>query len=132
MEGRCFVLNACQMSPPCPDISAMIVDGRRMLTCSYLVGCDYFSQQKDFPNDHPVEQDGVRDPEAIMIRGGSCIVSPMGEVLAGPLRGEEGWVLPFFSRTSFFICWTIRVIGLMYHFFLFASLGYSPLNWTST
>ncbi|KAK9898718.1 carbon-nitrogen hydrolase [Cystobasidium minutum MCA 4210] len=61
MEGRCFVLNACQ-----------------------------FSQQKDFPNDHPVEQDGVRDPEAIMIRGGSCIVSPMGEVLAGPLRGEEG------------------------------------------
>ena len=26
----------------------------------------------------------------VLIRGGSVIVSPMGEVLAGPLYGEEG------------------------------------------
>jgi len=25
-----------------------------------------------------------------MVGGGSMIVSPMGEILAGPLRGEEG------------------------------------------
>lgn len=51
----------------------------------------HFSQQKDFPHGHPVDtDDDKRDPESIMIRGGSCIVSPMGDVLAGPLRGEEG------------------------------------------
>lgn len=27
-----------------------------------------------------------------MIAGGSMIVSPLGNVLAGPLRGEEGYV----------------------------------------
>lgn len=59
MEGRCFVLSACQ-----------------------------FSQQRDFPDDHPVE--GERDPEGLMIAGGSVIVSPLGEVLAGPLRGRSG------------------------------------------
>lgn len=49
----------------------------------------YFSQQKDFPDDHPLDG-GSKDPEGIMIRGGSCIVDPLGEVPAGPLRGKEG------------------------------------------
>jgi nitrilase len=30
------------------------------------------------------------DPGTVLIGGGSTIVSPLGEVLAGPLRGEEG------------------------------------------
>jgi nitrilase len=29
-------------------------------------------------------------PETVLIRGGSCIVSPLGEVLAGPLYGDRG------------------------------------------
>jgi predicted amidohydrolase len=33
-----------------------------------------------------------RPEDAPLIRGGSCIVSPMGEVIAGPLHGEEGLV----------------------------------------
>lgn len=32
------------------------------------------------------------DPDTALMRGGSLIVSPMGEVLAGPLFGEEGLV----------------------------------------
>ncbi|MFN5782934.1 MAG: nitrilase-related carbon-nitrogen hydrolase, partial [Novosphingobium sp.] len=34
-----------------------------------------------------------RAEDAPMLRGGSCIVSPLGEVLAGPLYGEEGLVV---------------------------------------
>ncbi|MEO0813412.1 MAG: nitrilase-related carbon-nitrogen hydrolase, partial [Myxococcota bacterium] len=29
------------------------------------------------------------DPGTVLIRGGSCIVSPLGRVLAGPHFGEE-------------------------------------------
>jgi beta-cyano-L-alanine hydratase/nitrilase len=44
--------------------------------------------QQDFPESHPVE--GERNPEGLMIAGGSIIINPLGETLAGPLRGEEG------------------------------------------
>jgi nitrilase len=53
LEGRCFVLSACQ----------------------YARRCDY-------PDDYaPIQGD---DPDTVLIRGGSCIVGPLGEVLAGP------------------------------------------------
>ncbi|KAL0951316.1 hypothetical protein HGRIS_008022 [Hohenbuehelia grisea] len=61
IEGRCFVLAACQ-----------------------------FAQEKDFPDDHPVVDPDNRHPDNVMIAGGSVIVSPLGEILAGPLRGAEG------------------------------------------
>ncbi len=53
LEGRCFVLTACQ-----------------------------FLRKRDFP-------DGVRvslgdAPDAVLMRGGSAIISPLGKVLAGP------------------------------------------------
>jgi nitrilase len=53
LEGRCFVLTACQ-----------------------------FLRKRDFPA-------GVRvslgdSPDAVLMRGGSAIISPMGRVLAGP------------------------------------------------
>jgi hypothetical protein len=51
--------------------------------------CDaYFAQQKDYPDNHAIE--GELDPEGIMIAGGSVIINPLGDILAGPLRGEEG------------------------------------------
>lgn len=36
---------------------------------------------------HPVQGDA---PDTVLIGGGSTIVSPLGEVLAGPLRDGEG------------------------------------------
>jgi nitrilase len=57
LEGRCFVLSACQ-----------------------------FARRSDYPDDYPVEADG---PASVLIGGGSCIVDPMGTVLAGPERGGE-------------------------------------------
>jgi nitrilase len=57
LEGRCFVLSACQ-----------------------------FARRSDYPDDYPVEADG---PEAVLIGGGSMIVDPLGQVLAGPARDGE-------------------------------------------
>ncbi len=59
MEGRCFVLSSCQ-----------------------------HLRRKDFPMDAMHN----RLPEAddtVLMRGGSCIVSPLGKVLAGPVYGED-------------------------------------------
>ncbi|KAH8835750.1 carbon-nitrogen hydrolase [Flagelloscypha sp. PMI_526] len=60
LEGRCFVLAACQ-----------------------------FSTEGDYPEEHPVSDAASRSKEKVMIAGGSLIVSPSGKVLAGPLRGKE-------------------------------------------
>jgi predicted amidohydrolase len=57
LEGRCFVLSACQ-----------------------------FARRSDFPADYPVEASG---PDEVLIGGGSCIVDPLGRVLAGPSRDGE-------------------------------------------
>ena len=42
-----------------------------------------------YPTDLPGRGDLDAQPE-VMSRGGSTIISPLGEVLAGPLWGEEG------------------------------------------
>ena len=58
LEGRCFVLSACQ----------------------YLLRSDCPSWY------HPIQGD---DPGTVLIGGGSVIVSPLGEILAGPARDGE-------------------------------------------
>ncbi|TFK62976.1 carbon-nitrogen hydrolase [Pluteus cervinus] len=61
IEGRCFVLSACQ-----------------------------YAEEKDFPPDHSVVDPTNREPSKVMIGGGSVIISPLGQVLAGPLlKGED-------------------------------------------
>jgi predicted amidohydrolase len=62
-EGRCFVVSACQYVPPS---QTALGDPITLI---------------DRPADAP------------LIAGGSLIVSPMGEVLAGPLRGGEGLIV---------------------------------------
>ena len=58
LEGRCFVLTACQ-----------------------------FLRRKDFPASVRVSLGD--SPDAVLMRGGSAIVSPLGKVLAGPnFEGE--------------------------------------------
>ncbi|KAF9244612.1 carbon-nitrogen hydrolase [Melanogaster broomeanus] len=51
LEGRCFVLSACQ-----------------------------FATEKDYPEDHPVADVNNRNPDNVMINGGSMIVSPLGKI----------------------------------------------------
>ncbi len=54
--------------------------------CFVLAACQ-FAKRSDYPADYDCIQGN--DPETILIRGGSAIISPMGEILAGPVYGEE-------------------------------------------
>jgi predicted amidohydrolase len=51
-----------------------------------LSSCQYLTRA-DCPDDYDVVQGN--DPSTELIRGGSVIVSPLGEVLAGPVYGES-------------------------------------------
>ena len=55
----------------------------------FLLGCNQFVTKEMYPADLPGYADLDTQPE-IMCRGGSVIVSPLGQVLAGPLFDEEG------------------------------------------
>ena len=58
-EGRCFVLSANQ-----------------------------FARRSDYPEDYAIEDDDG-DPDHVLCRGGSVVISPLGEMLAGPnFEGE--------------------------------------------
>ncbi len=45
-----------------------------------------FARRSDFPADYDPIQGN--DPQTVLIRGGSCIVNPFGEVIAGPIYNE--------------------------------------------
>ena len=55
--------------------------------CFVLSACQY-ATRADYPADYPAFPGA--EPSVEVIKGGSVIVSPFGEVLAGPLHGEEG------------------------------------------
>ena len=59
MEGRCFVLSSCQ-----------------------------HLRRAQFPME-AMHNRLPDDPETLLMRGGSCIISPAGKVLAGPVYGED-------------------------------------------
>jgi nitrilase len=48
----------------------------------FVLGCNQFARRADYPADYPAIQGN--DPATIMSRGGSCIIDPLGRVLAGP------------------------------------------------
>lgn len=58
----------------------------------YVLSCNQFVTRSMYPPDLPGIEDLASQPE-IMSRGGSVIVSPLGDVLAGPLWDEEGMLL---------------------------------------
>lgn len=55
----------------------------------YVLGCNQFVTKDQYPQDLPGIEDLQSQPE-IMSRGGSTIISPLGEVLAEPLWNKEG------------------------------------------
>ena len=54
----------------------------------YVIGCNQYFTKSDFPQHLQAEL--AQDRPEVLSRGGSVIVSPLGEVLAGPLYGTEG------------------------------------------
>jgi nitrilase len=57
--------------------------------CFTLSACQYLTRDRA-----PADYDCIQgnDPQTVLIRGGSMITSPLGEVLAGPLYDAEGIV----------------------------------------
>jgi nitrilase len=53
----------------------------------FVLGCNQFVTKSMVPADLQGE---LADQPEVMCRGGSAIISPLGEVLAGPLYGAEG------------------------------------------
>jgi nitrilase len=48
----------------------------------FVLGCNQFARRSDYPADYPAIQGD--DPDTILSRGGSCIIDPLGKILAGP------------------------------------------------
>jgi nitrilase len=55
----------------------------------FVLGCNQFVTQESYPAELRQTDELGRLP-AILCRGGSAIISPLGEVLAGPLYDQEG------------------------------------------
>ena len=60
-----------------PSMQHVALEGR-----CFVLSCNQFTRRRDFPADYRAIQGD--DPETIISEGGSCIVSPLGELLAGP------------------------------------------------
>ncbi|MCO6360863.1 carbon-nitrogen hydrolase family protein [Roseivirga pacifica] len=55
----------------------------------FVFGCNQFVTKDMYPNDLPSIADLQNQPD-VMSNGGSVIIDPLGNVLAGPLWGTEG------------------------------------------
>jgi nitrilase len=55
----------------------------------FVLGCNQYVTQAMVPADLPGRSDLDATPD-VLCRGGSAIISPLGEVLAGPLYDQEG------------------------------------------
>jgi nitrilase len=55
----------------------------------FVLGCNQFVTKSMYPADLAGVEELANQPE-VMCRGGSAIISPLGEVLAGPLFDKEG------------------------------------------
>ena len=52
-----------------------------------MLSANQFTRRSDYPADYPIE--GDQEPDEVLCRGYSVIVSPLGEILAGPeVEGE--------------------------------------------
>ena len=67
----------------CSSMQHIALEGR-----CFVLSSNQFCQRSDYPDDYP--SDLPSDPNAIVSPGGSCIVDPLGKVLAGPLWNQEG------------------------------------------
>jgi nitrilase len=65
-----------------PTVTHIALEGR----CFVLSACQ-FLRRSDLPVDYPTERFPVS--QDALIRGGSCIIGPLGQVLTGPKYGEE-------------------------------------------
>jgi nitrilase len=75
---------------PTADARDTWIATMRHIACEgrcFVLSANQFATRGDYPPDYPLEDGG--DADEVLCRGGSVIVSPLGDVLAGPAFGEE-------------------------------------------
>lgn len=65
-----------------PTMTHIALEGR-----CFVLSCNQFARRSDYPENYDTAFGD--DPDEVISRGGSCIISPMGKVLAGPNFEEE-------------------------------------------
>jgi nitrilase len=53
----------------------------------FVLSANQFTRRTDYPADYPAFL--TNEPDAIVSRGGSCVVGPLGQLLAGPVYDQE-------------------------------------------
>ena len=79
------------LAPTADDSDSWIASMRHIAieAGAFVVSVPQYIPTSAFPDDFPLEIPAGVD---VLGRGGACVVSPSGEVIAGPLYGEEGIV----------------------------------------
>jgi nitrilase len=80
------------VAPTADDSEGWIVSMRAIAieAGAYVVSVPQYIPAAAFPDDFPVP---LPDGKDVFGNGGACIIDPRGNVVAGPLYGEEGMVL---------------------------------------
>ena len=58
--------------------------------CCWVVGCGNLMKGSDFPDDMPEKSNLYPDPDEWVNPGDSIVIAPGGEIVAGPMREQEG------------------------------------------
>jgi nitrilase len=66
-----------------PTMQHIAMEGR-----CFVLSTNQFCRRSDYPQDYDSQLPS--DPDAIVSRGGACIIDPLGNVMAGPLWDQEG------------------------------------------
>ena len=75
------------------SVRHIAVEGR-----CFVLSCNQFNRRRDFPTDY--ESQAGADPDAVITRGGSCIIDPFGNFLAGPNFDGEAILVAELDRAQ--------------------------------